>query len=76
MAEQSFVLGIEGLAQCVERRGLLRRAGHGDFVALAGVAQVERAFDADFIVGKTIAAQVVARLRLQLREHGVHVVRS
>src|SRR5262249_37392810 len=49
MAEHAPVLMIEGDAQPVEVAGLQRfgRAGDGDLVALAGVAHVERPFDAD-----------------------------
>ena len=76
VAELALVLGVEFLAQVGKRRDSLGRAGHGDLVALSGVAQVERAIDADVVVGEAVAMQVVARLRFQLREHGFDVARS
>ena len=69
MAELAFVFGVESLAQFGERRNLLGRAGQADLVALAGVAQVDGALEADGFIGETIAMQIAARLLLELGEH-------
>src|SRR5438552_11782971 len=64
VAEHARMLLIEGDAQLLQVDDPQRfgRAGDGDLVTLAGVAHVERPFDADVIACETIAMQFLTRL--------------
>src|SRR2546429_4822527 len=61
VAEHARVLLIEGDAQLlgVDDPQRFGRAGDGDLVTLAGVAHVERPFDADVIPGETIPMELL-----------------
>src|SRR6478672_12024932 len=74
MAEHARMLLIEGDAQLLQVDDPQRfgRAGDGDLVTLAGIAHVERLFDADVIARETIAMQLLTRLCRQPLEHVVH----
>src|SRR6266446_5819646 len=74
VAEHARMLLIEGEAQLLQVDDPQRfgRAGDGDLVTLAGVAHVERPFDADVIARKTIAMQFLTRLCREPLEHVVH----
>src|SRR5215831_1910499 len=74
VAEHARMLLIEGEAQLLDVDDPQRfgRAGDGDLVTLAGVAHVERPFDADVIAREAIAMQFLTRLCRQPLEHVVH----
>src|SRR5215470_3874958 len=74
MAEHARMLLVEGDAQVAQVGEPQRfgRAGDGDLITLAGVAHVERPFDADVIARETIAVQFLTRLCRQPLEDVVH----
>src|SRR5437899_1985258 len=60
VTEHRPVLLVEGDAQLLQMRGRERRRGRGhrDLVALAGIAHVERALDANAVRRETVIAQL------------------
>src|SRR6516225_5077944 len=78
VAEHGLVLRVECRAQLRQaaRRQRLRRAGERDLVALPGVANVERALDADAIGTKSVVSKLDVCLSCEPVKHLVHLGRN